>query len=219
MKITVFGATGRTGRHVVAQGVHRHHAITAFTRRPHALGDGSALAAVVHGDGRDADAVHKAVDGADAVVSTITAGRRKDPHQAADVSETIIRAMTSVGVRRLVVTSAYPIVAETPRLLVTLLRFLLVTAYADAAAMEQVVSGSGLDWTIVRLNRLTDKPGGGGVHISRDLLARPRAIARADVAAVLLDIVEGDALSRTAVNVSGRRKGCAYRQRLCAGGE
>jgi uncharacterized protein YbjT (DUF2867 family) len=68
-----------------------------------------------------------------------------------------------------------------------------------------MVSSSGLDWTIVRLNRLTDKPGAGDVHISREMLARPRAIVRADVAAMLLDIVEDDALSRTAVNVSGRR--------------
>jgi hypothetical protein len=70
--------------------------------------------------------------------------------------------------------------------------------------MERIVSGSGLDWTIVRLNRLTDKPGNGAVHISRDLLATPRAIARTDVAATLLDIVEDTTLTRTAVNVSGR---------------
>jgi putative NADH-flavin reductase len=204
VKITVFGATGRTGRHVVAQGLRRHHEITAFTRRPHALGNGSALAAVVQGDGRDVDAVQRAIDGADAVLSTITAGGRKDPHQAAEVSATIIRAMTGVGVRRLVVTSAYPIVADTPQVSVAVLRFLLATPYADAAAMERIVSGSGLDWTIVRLNRLTDKSGNGAAQISRDLLATPRAIARTDVAATLLDIVEDTTLTRTAVNVSGR---------------
>lgn len=34
MKIAVFGATGRTGRHVLEQGMHRGHLMTAFTRRP-----------------------------------------------------------------------------------------------------------------------------------------------------------------------------------------
>jgi uncharacterized protein YbjT (DUF2867 family) len=34
MRITVFGATGRTGRHLLAAGQRRDHQITAFTRVP-----------------------------------------------------------------------------------------------------------------------------------------------------------------------------------------
>lgn len=32
MKLLVIGASGRTGRHVLDQGLRRGHAITAFTR-------------------------------------------------------------------------------------------------------------------------------------------------------------------------------------------
>jgi uncharacterized protein YbjT (DUF2867 family) len=69
--------------------------------------------------------------------------------------------------------------------------------------MEQLVSTSGLDWTIVRLNRLTSRPATGTVHTSRGLLESPRAIARADAAATLLDIVDDPSLARTAINVAG----------------
>jgi uncharacterized protein YbjT (DUF2867 family) len=34
MRITVFGATGRTGRHLLAEGLRRDHQLTAFTAAP-----------------------------------------------------------------------------------------------------------------------------------------------------------------------------------------
>jgi putative NADH-flavin reductase len=203
MKITVFGATGRTGRHVFAEGGRRGHALTAFTCRPEALDHTTVPAAVVHGDGRNPDAVRKAIDGADAVISTVAGGFRSDPHRLADVSRVIIQAMADLGVRRLVVTSAYPIVVEEPPLAMALLRRLLATPYADNSAMARLVEASELDWTIVYVNRLTSKPANGKVQSSSGLLAKPRAITRADAAATLLDIVADPTLARTAINVSG----------------
>jgi putative NADH-flavin reductase len=203
MKLTVVGATGRTARHVLAEGGRRGHQLTALTRRPQALEDPAALAAVVQGDGRDPHTVRKAIDGADAVISTVPGAVRNDPHRLADTARVLTQAMADLGVRRLVVTSVYPIVVDDPPLGMAILRRLLATPYADNAAMEQLVATSGLDWTIVRLNRLTNKPATSTVHTSRGLLAKPRAIARADVAATLLDIVADPTLARTAINVAG----------------
>jgi putative NADH-flavin reductase len=203
MKLTVVGATGRTARHVLAEGGRRGHQIIALTRRPQALEDPTALAAVIEGDGRDPHAVRKAIDSADAVISTIPGAVRNDPHRLADVTGVLTQAMADLGVRRLVVTSVYPIIVDHPPLGMAILRRLLATPYADNAAMEQLVAASGLDWTIVRLNRLTNKPATGTVHTSRGLLAEPRAIARADAAATLLDIVTDPTLARTAINVAG----------------
>jgi len=203
VRITVFGATGRTGRHVLAEGARRGHRITAFTRRPDSLTDTSALAAVVHGDGRDPEAVDRAVAGADAVIAIVSAAGRKGPFQTAEVAKVIIDAMTRAGVRRLVTTSAYPIVGERPRLAMALLRRLFAASYADHAEMERLVAESDLDWTVARLNRLLDRPAQGGVHVTTDLLDRPRSMTRADAAAVLLDLAEADTYARAAVNVRG----------------
>jgi uncharacterized protein YbjT (DUF2867 family) len=74
--------------------------------------------------------------------------------------------------------------------------------------VEQAVAGSGLDWTIARLNRLTSNPAAGQARISPGLFARPTVITRADSARALLDITEYQALARTAVNIAGpARKG------------
>jgi putative NADH-flavin reductase len=203
MKLTVVGATGRTGNHVLAEGERRGHHITAFTRRPERLNNPSKVAGVIHGDGRNPDAAAAAVAGADAVIAVISAGSRKGPHQSAEVAQVLVTAMATAGVRRLVVTSAYPIVADRPRVPIAFLRLILRAAYADLAQMERIVSASDLDWTIARLNRLLDKPARGRARISTTLLDKPAAITRADAAATLLDLAESDRYAKSAVNLSG----------------
>lgn len=37
MKITIFGANGQIGQHVVEQALQAGHQVTAYTRRPNAL--------------------------------------------------------------------------------------------------------------------------------------------------------------------------------------
>ncbi len=206
MKITVFGAAGRTGRQVLREGRRRGHEMTAFTRRPEGAfspAEEADLAAVVHGDGRDPQAVRKAISGADAVIAIVAAATRKGPHQTADVLRVITGEMTSLGVRRLIITSAYPIISDRPRLPVALLRWVFADAYADAAETARIVSATELDWTIAYLNRLTDKPAAGRFRVSREPFSRPSSISRADVAAVLLDAAEDPALAQAAINVSG----------------
>jgi uncharacterized protein YbjT (DUF2867 family) len=203
MKLTVFGSSGRTGSHVLTQGIQRGHRITAFTRRRDAPPCASELAAVVHGDGRDPEAVTRAVTGAEAVIAIVSAAARAGPHQTAEVAEVIVAAMTAAGARRLVITSAYPIVGDRPRIPIAMLRLVLRASYADLAQMEQVVSASDLDWTIARFNRLLDKPPRGEVIISRDLLGKPAGLTRADAALALLDLAETGTYARSAANISG----------------
>jgi putative NADH-flavin reductase len=203
VKLTVFGSAGRTGGHVLGQGIQRGHQITAFTRRLDAPPHASELAAVVHGDGRDPEAVTRAVAGADAVIAIVSSAARAGPHQTAEVSKVIVASMTAAGARRLVITSAYPIVGDRPRVPIALLRMALRASYADLAQMERIVSGSDLDWTIARLNRLLDRPPRGEVIMTRDLLGRPAGITRADAAAALLDLAETGTYARSSVNISG----------------
>jgi len=59
--------------------------------------------------------------------------------------------------------------------------------FADFRAMEGIVRGSGLDWTIVRPPRLTWKPFTGRYRTSHDQNVRGGlVISRADLAAALL---------------------------------
>ena len=203
MRIVVLGATSRTGLQLLAEARRRGHQIVAFTRRPEALPDSPALAAVIRGDGRDPGALTGALAGADAAISLLPGGGRADPHLASAAARALITAMPRAGVDRLVVVSAYPIAGDRPRLAIWVLRRVLATPYADVAQMEQIVTASDLDWAIARLNRLTSKPATGAITASTGLLDRARPHTRADTAAVLLDLAERPAPARTAVNLTG----------------
>lgn len=71
LQILVVGSTGRTGRHVLEQGLQRGHRITAFARRPKELTGVRELEAIIHGDALNLEDVRKAVRGQDAVISAV----------------------------------------------------------------------------------------------------------------------------------------------------
>jgi len=206
MKITVIGAAGRLGQRVVEEAARRDHQVTGLARHPERLARPDLLTGIAAGDGRDRDVVAGAVADADAVISTLPGGMRKDPHQAADVTRAVTTAMRDHGVHRLVITSVYPIVGTRPRTVMWLLRKVLATPYADIAEAEQITGASGLDWTIARLNRLTDKAPAGPPYATTGLLERPTGLSRADAATLLVDLAETRDHARQALNVRGHDK-------------
>jgi len=204
MKIAVFGATGRTGQHILEQGIRRGHLMTAFTRRPQELTGVQGLQAIVHGDGRDLSRVREAVRGQDCVIAVVSSPGLGVSTTVSEVLKNIITAMQETGVRRLVCVSSHSLVAAHPWLIVKLVKWIFRNPYADLAAMEQAVTSSNLDWTIVRATQLTNGAATG--HIRRaqgDFAAGPYTISRADLAAVLLDVAESTDSVQVAIEVSG----------------
>ena len=201
MRIAVLGAGGRTGRLVVAECERRNHEVVAVTRRTALAGAGPGTR-IVSGAVTDPAVLCAELAGVDAVISTIPGGDRSDPNLAERTARSLLPAMTDSGVSRLVITSAYPLVAEQPRLMLWILRRVLRVPYADTARMEEVVSGSDLEWTIVRLNRLTDAPPAGTLDARSTLLPRATRLSRADVAVLLVDQAERST-GRCALNVGG----------------
>jgi putative NADH-flavin reductase len=201
MKITVFGATGGTGRDLVRQAVAAGHDVTAVVRDPARLGERSRGVEVVRADVMDPEAIAAAVAGRDAVISAL--GHR--PGGASQVSgpgaESIIAAMRATGGRRLVVITAAGHIVDsadgfaTRYLAKPVLRVLLRANFADFARTDAIVSASGLDWTIMRPSRLTngghkpyrtavDHTVRGGMSISRTDLAKATLDAAADPATI-----------------------------------
>ena len=186
MKLTVFGATGRTGLQVIEQGLAAGHHVRAVVRDATGLAPDRAGLDVVVADVMDPATIVDAVTGSDAVISTI--GTR---------TGRIVDAMHRAGTRRLVVVSGTGPFDEGEgpgmRYVVKPLgRRFLKHVFADFVAMEDIVRASGLDWTIVRPTSLTDKPFTGHYRTRRDLnLPRNFAVSRADVAHLIL-AVSGD---------------------------
>jgi len=193
VNIVVIGSTGRTGRLVIEEGVRRHHAMTAFTRRPDGLADVAGLRTVVHGDGRNLEDIRRAVRGQDAVISIVAPAGRGPTTVISDVARAELSAMREAGVRRIVTVSVSAIEGRRPWILINLVRWLLRKPYADFARMERLVASSGLDWTIVRPPYLSNGRTTGRVRSQvggKDLAHGPYHISRGDLAATLLDLAE-----------------------------
>ncbi|GIJ41770.1 NAD(P)-dependent oxidoreductase [Micromonospora andamanensis] len=163
MRLTVFGATGGTGRHVTRQALAAGHRVTAVVRDPARLPqiDHPRLDPVI-ADVMNSEAIRPAVAGQDAVVSALGPRARRDAPVCADGASAIITAMRAEGIRRLIVVTASGHVVDagdgpfTRAVVKPMLRRYLREGFADFARTEQVVRDNDLDWTIMRPPRLTD---------------------------------------------------------------
>lgn len=98
----VFGASGRTGRHLVRQALEEGHEVTAFVRDPARLGLDHARLRVVAGDVMDAARVEEAVADSEAVLSALGHTRTSAKDIQTVGTKNIVAAMHRHGVRRIV---------------------------------------------------------------------------------------------------------------------
>lgn len=220
MKLTILGATGGIGRHLVDRALRAGHDVTAVVRRPDALAPG-ATAVVTDLAAPDRAALEQSANAADAVLSVLGPRSRREVGIATVATRAVVDAMAVTGTRRLVVISAAPVggVASPARphpprhdpgddplaryVLMPLIRRVFARNYVDLATMEDVVRGSDLDWTVVRPPRLTAADGTGVYRTALDQnVRRGRLIARADVADLMLTLVDRDETIRHSVGVA-----------------
>jgi len=188
MKLFVIGATGRTGREIVQQALDRGHEVTAFVRSPEGIGVKNKRLTVLKGNVMDENQLFQTMQNHDAVISTL------GPHEVFKPSSLLhdsalatTRAMNRSGVKRLVVLSA---AAHFPGIPNRIASFIMRTHMRDSLAMEEIVQGSGLDWTIARPPRLTQEDY--STYRSREGAAPKMgfSLARKAVAAFMLDAIE-----------------------------
>ncbi|MGH3647901.1 MAG: NAD(P)-dependent oxidoreductase [Micromonosporaceae bacterium] len=208
--MTILGATGGIGRALVEGGLRRGHTVTAAVRDPARLPVSHERLDVRVADVFDPDSLRPAVKGADAVLvalgpRSLRESRRSTVNSAGVRSA--ITAMRATGVPRLVVVSAAPIAVDDPGdgllaklvfrpLLWTLMR----THYEDLTTMEREIRQSGLQWTIMRPPRLTDRPATGRYRTgyARNVGSM---ISRADVADAMLNALTDDKAVNTPIGV------------------
>lgn len=206
MHLTVFGATGGTGREVVRQALAAGHDVTAVVRAGSALG--GLGADVITADVTDPSAIALAVGGADAVISAL--GPRGNGPSAilSDGTRAVATAMEAAGVKRLAVTSMAPVTTAGDGPVIAhvakpLLRRFLRHALADSIRMEQFLQTTDLDWTVVRPPYLTNGRQSGKLRTAYgENVRRGFSISRADLAAAILELVSDPAASRCAVGVA-----------------
>jgi putative NADH-flavin reductase len=168
MKILILGISGKTGKLAAEAAMKRGHKVVGIARDP---GKVTVKGAEIFiGKPYDFDTVQKAINGCDAVISTLglfpnTQGifaKINSPLDSMSVAmKNTVKLMEEKGIKRIVLMTALG-VGDSKNLMPWLFSLIVKIsnikyAYADHNRQEQVLENSNLDWTIVRPVMLTDK--------------------------------------------------------------
>ena len=211
LRVTVFGASGNIGRHVVDQLLAAGHTVTAYVRNPAKLTTTHPNLIAIQGELDDPAGVARAVEGADAVISALepTLRRGATGTPVADGTRDIVEAMKAAGVRRFV-GLATPSVADPhdrptlkAKVLPVMARLAFPNALVELVGMIDAVTSSDVDWTIARITSPNDRPAKGTIRSG--FLGRERvgsAMSRADIASFLVGQLTDDTYHRAAPAIS-----------------
>ncbi len=204
--VLVFGATGGTGRRVVAQLLDQGLEVRAFVRDEASAREklGNAVEYVT-GDVRDAASVRPAFDGVSLVISAIgSSGRARDPSNTPEAVDyggvkTLAEEAAAAAVEHFVLVSSMGATIE-DHPLNKMFDNILVWKFKG----EEALRNSGVPYTIIRPGGLTEEPGG---KLAINIFPEDGgegSIPRADVARVCVAaLTNPQAVNKTLSVISG----------------
>lgn len=195
MKLAVFGATGGTGKEIVAQALDAGHEVTVLVRDPARLSINHDKLYLVIGDVLNPDKVEETLAGSEAVCCSLGNTANNPDFVVSDGTQNIIHCMKKQEIKRLVVVTALGVGDTRERVSLSfkmLMKTVLRKAYEDKERQEQFVRESGLDWIIVRPGGLTNGPATGEYEFGLDPAIGGGQVSRADVAAFVLQQLADD---------------------------
>lgn len=206
MKVVVFGATGGTGCEVVKQALEAGHDVSAVARRPSAITIQHEHLKVLQGDVLMPETVTQAMIGQDAVVFAVGAVDRSPTKIYSVGVMNVLLAMRDVKIQRLICISASgldPGVLIQKLIAKPLLWWLFKHGYTDMSYMEIIVKASGMNWTVIRPPRLTDKARTGNYKVAvNEQLSNGWLLSRADLADYIVKHLHDPATYRTLVEIA-----------------
>ena len=163
MRVTVFGATGHVGQLFVEKALRAGHEVVAYARSPKKIRTQNPRLSVVVGALSDAVKLDEAVRGADRVVSVMGPLGWQDKFIFSPAYAAIVDAMKKSGVKRLIALGTPTFPDEHDRfhpvfwVLTVVVGTLLGKGREDLQRANEIIRGSGLEWTIVRVPLLTNQ--------------------------------------------------------------
>jgi putative NADH-flavin reductase len=208
MKVTIFGATGRTGQQLITQALAAGHEVVAYVRNPGKVTQTHPRLQIVVGSLEDDGALGQALHGADAVLSGLGPVGNQPDYVLGRSAPHLIGAMQAEGVSRLVLATGAGVrrPGDAPGLFDCLMGFLLNTlakhVLEDSRRMVTAVVNSDLAWTIVRVPVLNDNPATGKVRVGMVGKGTGSKLSRADMAAFMRAQLQSDQYVRQAPTIS-----------------
>ena len=160
--VAVLGASGRLGGFVVKSLLAEGHWIRALVHRRPVNIDHSRLV-LIHGDVHDPASLLQLLTGVDVVVSTLGSAEADVPDVCTAAAANLVLTMPQLGLSRLVATTGSAaredreVGVEHPHLFArrSVLMPQMSDLILDGEAQMRALASSNLDWTIIRLPRMT----------------------------------------------------------------
>jgi putative NADH-flavin reductase len=205
MKIVVFGASGRTGLLTVYQALEKGHSVNAFARKASSVTIQHKNLQIIQGDILDYEKVRHAVEGQDAVISTLGVESRKYTTVLSEGTANIIRAMNELNVKRFICMSSVGILGDDGGFWFgkIILPLFLKQVFEDKKRQMKLLQESDLEWVIIRPVELTQAPKTGKYKIYN---AKPGSskIPRTDVADFILKLLTDKTYDKMIPAISSR---------------
>lgn len=204
MKILLLGATGRTGRHVLTEALKRGYEVHALVRDPSKVKVQSIGLVLFTGNPENKMALAKAIQGCDAVISTLNISRTSDFPWAGlrtpvnfleNMLGHLIVLMNDEQIKRLILTSAWG-VGDSRKEIPGWFKWFIDNsnvgkAYSQHEVQERMLEASELDWTAVRPVGLTNSNKVKELIVSDQGRPKPRlTISRKHTAEFMLNCLE-----------------------------
>ena len=160
MNIAIIGASAGIGLQTVIRGLNRNHSITSLSRSEIEIEEKKSLKMIL-GDATNKADLLNSIQNADAII--VTLGARKNMKSTtlfSDFSKLIveIHIENKIEIPLIFVTGfgAGESKNYVPWLVKMFLKYLLKDVYADKTKMEEIITNSDMNWTVVRPGRLLE---------------------------------------------------------------
>jgi putative NADH-flavin reductase len=161
MKITIIGASAGIGLETVKRGLNRNHSITTLSRSEIDIEEKKSLNMILGDATCKADLI-KSIQNAEALIITLgTSKNMKTTTLFSDFAKLIVEIHkdNKIDIPLIFVTGfgAGESKNYVSWLVKMFLKYFLKDVYADKTKMEEIITNSDLNWTVVRPGRLLDK--------------------------------------------------------------
>lgn len=208
-KIIVFGASGGTGKEVVQQALERGYKVTVILRNPSLFKIEHKNLTVIKGDILEPATFKNEMTGNATFISCLGIPKIQETILYSQGVKNMVHVMKATGSRRIICISSGAI--STPPgssiimsfLLKNVLQRLYKPIYSDMQLMEDILSNSALDWTVIGAPKLTNgkKTGKYRVITNQPLKSIPK-ISRADMADYIVNHLSDIKTFKTRVEIA-----------------
>jgi putative NADH-flavin reductase len=161
MNITIIGASAGIGLETVKRGLNRNHSITTLSRSEIQLEEKNSLKMIL-GDATHKADLLKAIQDAEALIITLgTSKNMKATTLFSDFAKLIVDLHKEKKIEIPVIFVTGFGAGESKNyvqwVVKMFLKYMLKDVYADKTKMEEIITDSDMNWTVVRPGRLLDR--------------------------------------------------------------